>query len=175
MQDKADASPAAHEQASADDLVTTLLAASRVLIGVAARSLAAVEDRVTVTQFRTLVVLSAHGVLKQGALAEHLGVNASTTQRMIDRLTSSGFVDRRPNPESRREVLLSLSEEGRRIVQEVTRVRRREIRRIARRMPPAQRAAAVDALRSFAAAAGEDDASIGSLWGWSLETGPTGR
>ena len=41
----------------ADELVSALLTASRALVGVSARSLAHVEDAVTITQFRTLVVL----------------------------------------------------------------------------------------------------------------------
>jgi DNA-binding MarR family transcriptional regulator len=157
-----------HDKTSTEEIVTSLLSASRVLVGVAARSLAAVEDRVTVTQFRTLVVLAAHDELKQGALAEHLGVNASTTQRMVDRLEAADLVERRPNPHSRREVLLTLSIDGRRVVDDVTRVRRREIGKIVRRMPPGQRAAAVEALGAFADASGEDAAPVGSLWGWSL-------
>src|SRR5665647_545120 len=40
----------------ADELVSALLTASRALVGVSARSLARVEDAVTITQFRTLVV-----------------------------------------------------------------------------------------------------------------------
>lgn len=166
MQDKA-----GRDRAGSDDLVTSLLGASRVLVGVAARSLAQVEERVTVTQFRTLVVLSGRGPLKQGALAEHLGVNASTTQRMVDRLEGAGLVVRHPNPESRREILLTLSEDGQHIVDEVTRHRRREISLIVRRMPREQRAAAVDALRAFAEAAGEHDVAVGDLWGWSLVEG----
>ena len=47
---------------SADKLVSALLTASRALVGVSARSLAHVEDAVTITQFRTLVVLEGHGV-----------------------------------------------------------------------------------------------------------------
>ncbi|MBZ5740484.1 MarR family winged helix-turn-helix transcriptional regulator [Nocardioides mangrovi] len=157
-----------HEKASTDDVVTGLLTASRVLVGVAARSLAEIEGRVTVTQFRTLVVLSAHGPLRQGGLAELLGVNASTTQRMVDRLEAAGLVDRQPNPRSRREVVVTLTAAGAEVVDLVTRRRRREIQTIVRRMPPETRSAAVDALRAFTDAAGEPDAVAGSLWGWSL-------
>lgn len=160
-----------HTKADADDLVTALLGASRVLVGVAARSLAVVEERVTVTQFRTLVVLAGRGPMKQGALAEHLGVNASTTQRMVDRLEAAGLVLRRPNPETRREIVLTLSQEGQRIVDEVTEHRRREISLIVRRMPAEQRVAVVEALGAFAGAAGEQDVAIGSMWGWSLVDG----
>ncbi|HZL05508.1 MAG TPA: MarR family transcriptional regulator, partial [Coriobacteriia bacterium] len=44
-----------------DEFVTAVLTASRVLVGVSARSLAEVEETVTVTQFRTLVVLDSRG------------------------------------------------------------------------------------------------------------------
>ncbi|MCB0897139.1 MAG: MarR family transcriptional regulator [Nocardioides sp.] len=156
------------DKATSEDVVTSLLTASRVLVGVAARSLTEVEGHVTVTQFRTLVVLAAHGPMKQGALAEHLGVNASTAQRMVDRLGAAGLVDRRPNPRSRREVLLSLSVDGRAVVDRVTERRRRELQTIVRRMPPERRAAVVDALQAFTEAAREPEPVAGTLWGWSL-------
>ncbi|WP_225075860.1 hypothetical protein [Streptomyces sp. CoT10] len=48
------------------------------LVGVAARSLAEVEERVTVPQFRMLVVLSTRGATKLVALADLLQVAPST-------------------------------------------------------------------------------------------------
>ena len=89
-----------------DELVTALLTASRVLVGVSARSLAHVEDAVTLTQFRTLVVLDSHGEINLNRLAELLDVNSSTAMRMIDRLLVADLVTRRDNPANRREVLL---------------------------------------------------------------------
>ena len=58
----------------ADELVSALLTASRALVGVSARSLAHVEDAVTITQFRTLVVLEGHGDTRLNQLAERLAV-----------------------------------------------------------------------------------------------------
>ena len=113
------------DKPTSEDVVTSLLTASRVLVGVAARSLGETEGHVTVTQFRTLVVLSAHGPLKQGSLADLLGVNASTAQRMVDRLEAAGLVERRPNPQSRREVVLTTTSEGQSVVDRVTDRRRR--------------------------------------------------
>ena len=57
-----------------DELVSALLTASRALVGVSARSLARVEDAVTITQFRTLVVLEGHGDTRLNQLAERLAV-----------------------------------------------------------------------------------------------------
>jgi hypothetical protein len=44
-----------------DELVDTVLAASRALVAVAARSLAAAGDEVTLPQYRALIVLAAAG------------------------------------------------------------------------------------------------------------------
>jgi DNA-binding MarR family transcriptional regulator len=141
--------------ADADELVTAVLAASRVLVGVSARSLAGVEDAVTVTQFRTLVVLDSHGAINLNRLAELLDVTPSTAMRMIDRLMAAGLVTRSENPTDRREVQLGLTPSGSQLVQQVTTKRRREIARIVKAMPADQRTDLITALRAFADAAGE--------------------
>jgi DNA-binding MarR family transcriptional regulator len=149
----------------AADLVTALLTASRALVGVSARTLADVEDAVTLTQFRTLVILDGHGGINLNRLAELLDVNSSTAMRMIDRLLVADLVTRRDNPANRREVLLDLSAAGKRIVRQVTAKRRTEIARIVTQMPEPQREALVEALRAFAAAAGEPEPGV-NAWGW---------
>jgi DNA-binding MarR family transcriptional regulator len=149
------------------DLVTAVLTASRVLVAISAESLAEVEDRVTVTQFRTLVVLHSRGELNLNGLAEVLGVNSSTAMRMIDKLLAAGLVTRRENPDNRREVLLGLTREGSRLVQRVTDRRQARIARIVTTMPAAERAALVRALTAFSDAAGEPQASRGvTTLGW---------
>ena len=145
------------DQPVVDDFVTALLTASRVLVGVSARSLAEVEETVTVTQFRTLVVLESSGQINLGRLAELLRVNSSTAMRMIDRLLVADLVTRADNPANRREVLLGLSSQGRRLVRRVTTRRRAEIARIVTAIPAAGRDELIQALRLFAQAAGEPD------------------
>ncbi|MEU2159974.1 MarR family transcriptional regulator [Streptomyces chengbuensis] len=132
-----------------------VLTASRLLVAVSARSLAAVEDRVTLPQMRLLVMLSLHGPAKLVVLAERLGVNPSTAMRMIDRLIAAGLADRQANPADRRETVLRLTHEGRALVEDVTSRRRREIEAIVTRMAPARRAALIDALNAFNEAGGE--------------------
>jgi DNA-binding MarR family transcriptional regulator len=160
--------PDAHlpSEDSLDEFVNTILVASRVLVGISARSLAEVESKVTLTQLRTLVVLDTHGAINLNGLAERLEVNASTAMRMIDRLLVAGLVTRRDNPENRREVILSLTPAGRRIVRRVTTRRRQEIKRIVEQMPAAHRASLVRALRAFSDAAGEPDLSSAASLGW---------
>ncbi len=138
-----------------DDLVAAVLTASRVLVGISARSLAGVEESVTLTQFRTLVVLDSHGPSRLNRLAERLEVTASTALRMVDRLIAAGLVDRRENAQDRREVVIDLTTAGRSLVRRVTRARRTEIERVVRAMPVTRRRELVRALEAFATAADE--------------------
>lgn len=138
-----------------DELVTALLTASRVLIGVSARSLLEVEESVTIPQFRALVVLSAHGEINLNRLAEILDVNSSSAMRMVDRLLAIGVVTRRENPDNRRHTLIGLSPDGDDVVRRVTARRRREIKKVVARMDDSHSETLVEALRSFADAAGE--------------------
>ncbi|MCW2948912.1 MAG: transcriptional regulator [Actinoallomurus sp.] len=141
--------------ADVDAVTSAVLTASRLLVAISARSLAAVEERVTLPQFRMLVMLATHGEMKLVTLAERLAVNPSTATRMVDRLTGAGLIDRDVNPENRREVALRLTEPGRQIVDEVTAHRRTEIAAVVARMPADQRSGLVTALRAFTDAGGE--------------------
>jgi DNA-binding MarR family transcriptional regulator len=138
-----------------DAVTRAVVTASRLLVAVAANSLAEVEDRVTLAQFRMLVVLSTRGATKLVTLAELLQVAPSTAMRMIDRLIASGLADRQTNPGNRRETMLRLTDEGRRTVENVTARRRRELGTIVARLSPGHRAALVDALTAFNEAGGE--------------------
>jgi DNA-binding MarR family transcriptional regulator len=138
-----------------DAVTRAVLSASRALVAVSARSLAGVEDRVTLPQFRMLAVLADRGEAKLVALAEQLGVAPSTAMRMVDRLIAAGLAERQANPGDRRETLLRLTDEGRRTVEAVTARRREEIAAIVQRLSADRRAALVDALTAFNAAAGE--------------------
>ncbi|MEU8680417.1 MarR family transcriptional regulator [Streptomyces sp. NPDC048611] len=141
-----------------DAVTRAVLTASRLLVAVSARSLGEVEERVTLPQFRMLVVLATRGTTKLVALAELLQVAPSTAMRMVDRLIVAGLADRQANPGNRRETLLQLTDEGRRTVEDVTARRRAEISTIVERLAPAQRSALIDALTAFNDAGGEPPA-----------------
>ncbi|KIF72284.1 hypothetical protein HY68_18940 [Streptomyces sp. AcH 505] len=149
------ASDAPEAEPGVDDVTAAVLAASRLLIAVSARSLAAVTEGVTLPQFRLLMVLAAHGDAKLVQLAERLGVNPSTAMRMLDRLIAAGLADRQSNPANRRETMLRLTPEGRRLVAEVKAARHREVAAIVQRLSPGQRSALVTALAAFTEAGGE--------------------
>lgn len=156
------------DAADVDELVTAMLTASRVLVGVSARSLAEVEDTVTVTQFRVLVVLQGHGETRLNLLADRLAVSPSTALRTVDRLIGSGLVTRRENTHDRREVVIELTARGRAVVDRVTERRRAAIREIVEQMPQRQSTRLLEALSAFAAAAEEPAATLdaATALGW---------
>ena len=119
-------SPDAPGVAGLDEIINGILTASRVLVGVSARSLA--DIGVTPAQFRTLVVLSSRGNSRMVELAERLGVGPSTALRSVDRLESAGLVERTPATRDRREVVVGLTGDGRELVGQLTLRRREAIR-----------------------------------------------
>jgi DNA-binding MarR family transcriptional regulator len=144
--------------AELDAVTDAVLLSSRALVAVASRSIAAVDESVTLPQFRALVVLDrADAGLNVGELAHELRIQPSTATRLCDRLVRRRLARRRVNPGNRREVNMMLTAAGRDLVAEVTRRRRREIALIMAKVPAAQRMAIIDALTAFREAAGEDD------------------
>jgi len=138
-----------------DSVVDAVLSASRVLVAVAARSLSDVAEEVTLTQYRTLVVLASRGPQNLAGLAEAVGVTPATATRMCDRLVRKDLVRRRVERGDRRQLRVALTAKGRSLVDAVTDRRRREIELIMKDIPTEEQAVLVQALSRFTAAAGE--------------------
>ncbi|HEY7931463.1 MAG TPA: MarR family transcriptional regulator [Acidimicrobiales bacterium] len=146
------------------DLVDALVLASRSLVAVAARSLADVDDDVTLPQYRALVVTGTRGAQSLASLAEALGVTPATATRMCDRLVRKRLIKRSHDAHDRRSIRIELTPRGRDLVTKVLERRRQEIRSILESMNLPQRALVVEALQAFAAATGdvlERDWSVG--------------
>ncbi|NTY60335.1 MarR family winged helix-turn-helix transcriptional regulator [Mycolicibacterium sphagni] len=140
---------------STDAVTDALLTASRLLVAMSARSIAEVDETITIPQFRTLVILSTRTPVNLATLAGLLDVAPSTTGRMVDRLVTAGLIDRQPHPESRRELVVELTPRGHEVVRAVTAHRRDEIAQVVGKMPPRERHGLVRALTAFTDAGGE--------------------
>jgi DNA-binding MarR family transcriptional regulator len=138
-----------------DSVIDSVLSASRVLVAIAARSLSDIGEDVTLTQYRTLVVLASRGTQNVAELADAVGVTPATATRMCDRLVKKKLIVRRSERGDRRQVRLVLTKVGVDLVTAVTRRRRQEIERIVSTIPEDERDVLVQALGRFAAAAGE--------------------
>jgi len=147
--------------------VQAVLDASRALVGVAARSLAALPESVTLPQFRALVVVSVSGPTPIGDLAAELGLHPSTGTRLVDRLVAKGLVQRLREADGadRRQSYVELTSRGDALVASVTRRRVRDLTRVLGRLSARDRHAVAVAMATFAGAAGSmADASRDLGW-----------
>jgi DNA-binding MarR family transcriptional regulator len=135
--------------------VDAVLTACRVLVAVSARSIASVaDDGIDVPQFRALVIVASRRAVSLGELATSAGLNLSTASRMCDRLVGMNLLHRTEDPANRRQLVLTLTDQGRRIVSRVTRRRRAAIEPMLRKLPKARRALLVELLEELASASG---------------------
>jgi DNA-binding MarR family transcriptional regulator len=162
-------SPEPAANGPSDEQVDAVMLAARVLVGVTARSFAAVEDTVTLPQLRVLVVIASRGPLNLGAIAEALGVHPSNASRACERLVVAGLLHRADDPADRRNLVLRLTDAGVRLVEGVNAHRRGVISGVLAGMPARRRAALVSALSAFAAAAGEITEADAWALGWTTE------
>ncbi|HWV87267.1 MAG TPA: MarR family transcriptional regulator [Capillimicrobium sp.] len=83
------------------------------------------------TQTAALATIERHGPLTPSELAAHERIQRPTVARLLGRLEADGLVDRAPDPADRRSSLVSITAEGRRLLDEV---RTRKDAYLARRM-----------------------------------------
>jgi len=141
-------------------------AACRVLVAISAQSIAAVEDVVDLTQFRALVVIASRGSVSLAELADAARLHMSKASRMCERMVSLGLIHRGDDPDNRRQLTLTLTEQGSRLVQDVMARRRAALEPLLLRLPKQRRSQLVSLLREFADAGGEP--ADADLWfmGW---------
>jgi DNA-binding MarR family transcriptional regulator len=74
---------------------------------------------ITPIQFGALAVLEAHGDLDQITLGQRLALDASTSGSTLERMEKKGWIARRIDPEDRRRRLVSLTAEGRALLEDL--------------------------------------------------------
>jgi DNA-binding MarR family transcriptional regulator len=92
------------------------------------------------TQLAALSVLERHGKMTPGELAEHEKVQPPSMTRVIAALTDWGLVTRAPHASDRRQVVLTVTEDGRGLVNRSRKRRDVWLARRMRELTPAERA-----------------------------------
>jgi DNA-binding MarR family transcriptional regulator len=105
------------------------------------------------SQLRVLLILEHHEGINLRTLADSLASTPPSTSRLCDRLQAAGFVDREVSPIDRREVRLHLSSRGRAFLDDLRARRERELQQVLALMPATKRAALLEGLEAFCAAA----------------------
>ena len=135
--------------------VEVLQALTRVLAGVALRSMDVLHGAVTLPQFRMLSVLADGAPARSSAVARALGLDASSVTRLADRLVAAGYVTRGRDPRHRSVVTLQLTPDGKHLVNQVESWRQAELTRIMSQITPRDRTLVTTTLRQVVDAAGE--------------------
>lgn len=104
-------------------------------------------DGLTVPQVKALWFLAHHAPSTVGELANGLGIAMATASEAVDRLVERSLIERRAHPADRRRVMLTLTDQGRAMMDDLLAVRRRQMRAAFERLPAADRAGFVNALR----------------------------
>jgi DNA-binding MarR family transcriptional regulator len=143
------------QKSSSSEVVDELLAVSRMLVALSARSLSEMGEDITLAQYRALVFLATSGACRTSDLAEELAIMPSTATRLCDRLGRKNLIRRYRRSDDRRATWVALTEDGRFIVGEVMRRRRTSLQRLVRDIPTSHHASMVAGLRGLMEAAGE--------------------
>jgi DNA-binding MarR family transcriptional regulator len=138
-----------------EGVIDAVLTASRTLLALAEPSMGTIAEDTTWAQYRVLVVLAFRGPLRMVDLARALEATAPTVGRMCDRLLRKGLIQRQRAHADRREVWVAITAEGLAVVDQPTARCRALLAEILGRLTLEQQTAVGDALRAFAAAAGQ--------------------
>lgn len=78
------------------------------------------DEQLTPLQFAALMKLADVGETSQNHLGRLTAMDAATMQGVIKRLIARGLIERRPDPDDRRRLLLTLTPDGTALVAEAT-------------------------------------------------------
>ena len=135
-----------------------VVASTRTVGALIAESLAAVEPPISTPQWRVLVMAS-EAPMNASTVARDLGIHQSNATRLCDRLVRAGLLNRRRAEGDRRQVVLTLTDEGREFFETAMGIRRARVEQAMALMHPQDRAALASAMTAFSEAAAQSRAS----------------
>lgn len=124
------------------------------LVEAAERAVEKISSSVPPAQLRALLIIDRVGSLNLNKLAAQVGASASATSRLCDRMEVAGLLTRDRAVGSRREIVLLLTESGRRLAEWVRDQRRAALAELLQAMSPEGREALVRGLGELATQAG---------------------
>ncbi|MCX6099388.1 MAG: MarR family transcriptional regulator [Candidatus Bipolaricaulota bacterium] len=101
----------------------------------------------SVPQFRALAFLGRRPRSSLSDVAQHVGTSLPSMSKLIDGLVTRGLIERGPEADDRRRVALSLTRDGRRLLDMVHDVTQARLSGLFGGLSAAERAAIVDAMK----------------------------
>ena len=106
----------------------------------AERAAHGLQPELSDTQLGALATLERHGAMTPGELAEHEKVQPPSMTRVIAVLEERSLVMRAPHASDRRQVMLTVTDVGKEVVQQSRRLREAWLARRLRELTPEERA-----------------------------------
>lgn len=106
-------------------------------------------SQLTVLQVRVLLAIDQHGAMNLQDLADCLRISAPSASRLVDRLVDAQMLSRGTAVHSRREIRLSLTAHGRKVLRSFRKIRQGAIEEVLGRMPREDQSSLVRGLESF--------------------------
>jgi DNA-binding MarR family transcriptional regulator len=148
-----------------EDLAAAVDDALRPLLLLAARASARATQRVSTSQLQALLLLQQRGPMNLTSLAEELGAIPSSATRLCDRLVAADLILRTPGVTDRREVVLTLTASGKRIVRQVRDFRREGLRDNLGSLTARERRELLSGLQALAARFDDAERELGHATG----------
>jgi DNA-binding MarR family transcriptional regulator len=111
----------------------------------AERAAQGLQPELSDSQLAALAALEKHA-MTPGELAEHEKVQPPSITRVIASLEERGLIQRMPHPSDRRQVVLTVTDQGRDVVRQVRQLREAWLARRLRDLTPGERAVLREAL-----------------------------
>jgi len=92
------------------------------------------EVGITMAQAKVLYVVTAAGELRMSELAARLGIGSSSASGLADRLVELGLLNRRADPDDRRQVLVTTTPEAVALLERFRELNRRQLRELLARL-----------------------------------------
>jgi DNA-binding MarR family transcriptional regulator len=94
------------------------------------------ESGLTMTQMVAMQILRYGGPQSIGGLVERLKLSMSATSHLVDRLVEKGFVDRKEDPDDRRQKRVAITESGAALIDQLASERNAEFTRALSTLDP---------------------------------------
>ena len=105
------------------------------------------DSQLTPTQYFALVRLAEVGEISQNRLGRLAAMDPATVQGVTRRLMERGLIERKPDKTDRRRMLLRLTEEGRRLIAELSELAARTNQGILAPLSPSEQTLFLELLR----------------------------
>ncbi len=155
-------------QSGSESVVDSILRSSRAILSIAVKSLNEIEETISIPQYRILVILGGRGELPMSEIVKETSLAPASATRLCDDLLKKGLIDRGAHHDDRRQVIITITNEGSQLLRRVTESRRQMITEAVANLNETDLNEVEEGFALFANASPEpDEKMLSTKLGWS--------